>query len=108
MKGSEFKISPDTIKKLMVIGEKQGTISLKDLSLEMGLSGEDTLIFLRQIFPGGIGAEVYNRNNECMVDIDAHAIQYMLPLSPAEWIGLHQLLTNQQNPALKSLEKKIN
>ena len=49
MKGSEFKISPDTIKKLMVIGEKQGTISLKDLSLEMGLSGEDTLIFLRQI-----------------------------------------------------------
>ncbi len=107
MKGSEFKISPDTIKKLMVIGEKQGTISLKDLSIEMGLSGEDTLIFLRQIFPGGIGAEVYNRNNECMVDIDAHAIQYMLPLSPAEWIGLHQLLTNQQNPALKSLEKKI-
>ena len=107
MKGSEFKISPDTIKKLMVIGEKQGTISLKDLSLEMGLSGEDTLIFLRQIFPGGIGAEVYNRNNECMVDIDAHAIQYMLPLSPAEWIGLHQLLINQQNPALKSLEKKI-
>jgi hypothetical protein len=107
MKGSEFKISPDTIKKLMVIGEKQGTISLKDLSLEMGLSGEDTLIFLRQIFPGGIGAEVYNRNNECMVDIDAHAIQYMLPLSPAEWIGLHQLLSNQQNPALKSLEKKI-
>ena len=107
MKGSEFKISPETIKKLMVIGEKQGTISLKDLSLEMGLSGEDTLIFLRQIFPGGIGAEVYNRNNECMVDIDAHAIQYMLPLSPAEWMGLHQLLTNQQNPALKSLEKKI-
>ena len=107
MKGSEFKISPDTIKKLMVIGEKQGTISLKDLSLEMGLSGEDTLIFLRQIFPGGIGAEVYNSNNECMVDIDAHAIQYMLPLSPAEWIGLHQLLINQQNPALKSLEKKI-
>ena len=107
MKSSEFKISPDTIKKLMVIGEKQGTISLKDLSLEMGLSGEDTLIFLRQIFPGGIGAEVYNRNNECMVDIDAHAIQYMLPLSPAEWIGLHQLLINQQNPALKSLEKKI-
>ena len=107
MKGSEFKISPETIKKLMVIGEKQGTISLKDLSLEMGLSGEDTLIFLRQIFPGGIGAEVYNRNNECMVDIDAHAIQYMLPLSPAEWIGLHQLLINQQNPALKSLEKKI-
>ena len=89
MKGSDLKISPDAIKKLLVIGEKQGTISLKDLSSEMGLSSDDTLVFLRQIFPGGIGAEIYTRDNECMIDIDANAIQYMLPLSPAEWIGLH-------------------
>lgn len=107
MKGSGFKLSPDAIKKLMVIGEKQGTISLKDLSLEMGLTGEDTLVFLRQIFPGGIGAEVYSRNDECMVDIDANAIQYMLPLSPAEWMSLHQLLSQQKNPVLNSLKMKI-
>jgi hypothetical protein len=107
MKGSDLKISPDAIKKLMVIGEKQGTISLKDLSCEMGLTPDDTLIFLRQIFPGGIGAEVYTRDDECMVDINANAIQYMLPLSPAEWIGLHQLLSNQKSPALDSLKTKI-
>lgn len=107
MKGSDLKVSPDAIKKLLVIGEKQGTISLKDLSSEMGLSTDDTLVFLRQIFPGGIGAEVYTRNNECMVDINANAIQYMLPLSPAEWIGLHQLLSSQKSPALSSLKKKI-
>lgn len=107
MKGADLKISPDAIKKLLVIGEKQGTISLKDLSCEMGLSAEDTLIFLRQIFPGGIGAEIYTRDNECMVDINANAIQYMLPLSPAEWIGLHQLLSNQNNSVLNSLKKKI-
>jgi predicted DNA-binding transcriptional regulator YafY len=107
MKGSALKLSPDALQKLMVIGEKQGTISLKDLSLEMGLTGEDTLVFLRQIFPGGIGAEIYSRNDECMVDIDANAIQYMLPLSPAEWMGLHQLLSTQKNPALNSLKMKI-
>lgn len=107
MKGSDLKVSPDAVKKLLVIGEKQGTISLKDLSSEMGLSTDDTLIFLRQIFPGGIGAEIYTRNNECMVDINANAIQYMLPLSPAEWIGLHQLLSNEKSSALSSLKKKI-
>jgi predicted DNA-binding transcriptional regulator YafY len=107
MKGTGLKISPDAIKKLMVIGERQGTISLKDLSLDMGLSCEDTLVFLRQIFPGGTGAEVYTKNNECMVDIDANAIQYMLPLSPTEWMALHQLLTQQKNPSLNSLQKKI-
>jgi hypothetical protein len=107
MKGSDLKVSPEAIKKLLVIGEKQGTISLKDLSSEMGLSTDDTLVFLREIFPGGIGAEVYTRENECMVDIDANAIQYMLPLSPSEWMAPHQLLNNQKNPALNSLKKKI-
>ncbi len=107
MKGTGLKISPDAIKKLMVIGERQGTISLKDLSLDMGLSCEDTLMFLRQIFPGGTGAEVYTKNNECMVDIDANAIQYMLPLSPTEWMALHKLLSQQKNPSLNSLQKKI-
>ncbi|MBA2406029.1 MAG: WYL domain-containing protein [Bdellovibrionales bacterium] len=107
MKGSGLKLSPEAMKKLMVIGEKQGTISLKDLSCEMGLTSEDTLVFLRQIFPHGIGAEIYNRDNECMVDIDANAIQYMLPLSPSEWMGLHQLLSSQKSPALNTLKKKI-
>lgn len=113
MKGSGPKLSPEAMKKLMVVGEKQGTISLKDLSLEMGLSTEDTLVFLRQIFPGGIGAEVYTRDNECMVDIDANALQYMLPLTPAEWIGIHHLLQQASTsqlmkfPALNQLKKKV-
>ena len=107
MKGAGLKFFPDAVKKLLVIGEKQGTISLKDLSLEMGMSAEDTLVFLRQIFPNGIGAEIYSRNDECLVDIDASAIQYMLPLSPGEWMSLHQLLSQQQNPALDSLKYKI-
>lgn len=111
MKGS--KVTPEVVKKLLVIGEKQGSISLKDLSLEMGLSPEDTLVFLRQIFPNGMGAEIYTKDDVCMVDIDANAIQYMLPLSPSEWMGLHQVLGQltpfqcQKNPALASLKKKI-
>lgn len=113
MKVAGLKLSPEALKKLMVIGEKQGTISLKDLACEVGLSSEDTLVFLRQIFPGGIGVEVYQRNNECMVDIDAHALQYMLPLTPSEWMGIHQLLSQlsplqvMKNPALNSLKKKV-
>ena len=107
MKGSGIKLSPDAIKKLMVIGEKQGTISLKDLSCEMGLSTNDTLIFLRQIFPGGTGVEIHGSKDESMVDIDANAIQYMLPLTPSEWMALYQLLIHQKNPELQTLKKKI-
>jgi hypothetical protein len=107
MKAAGFKIVPEALKKLMIVGEKQGTISLKDLSSEIGLTTEDTLIFIRQIFPEGYGAEIYTAEGECMVDINASAIQYMLPLSPSEWMGLHELLKNQKNPALNSLKTKI-
>lgn len=107
------KLSPDLMKKLVVIGEKQGSISLHDLAFEIGLSPEDTLIFLRTVFPGGFGAEVYTKEDECMVDIDANALQYMLPLSPSEWLCLHQVLSQvppdqlQNNTSLNALKKKV-
>lgn len=107
MKVPAPRLAPEAMKKLMIIGSKQGTISLKDLSLEMGLGTDETLSFLRQIFPAGSGAEIYTENNECMVDIDATALQYMLPLSPSEWTALHEILSQQKAPALESLKKKV-
>ncbi|HXH74941.1 MAG TPA: WYL domain-containing protein [Bacteriovoracaceae bacterium] len=109
MSGSSSKAAPATWKNLMLLGQKQGSIKLKDLSREMDLSEEESMAFLRQIFPDGIGAEIYFQENEVWVDINANAIQYMLPLSPAEWIQLHQLLavTPASNPALSMLKKKV-
>jgi len=113
MKGSGSKLGVEVVKKLMVIGDKQGTIKLADLASEMGLSCEDTLVFLREWFPEGGGVEVYSNNNESLVDIDASSLEYMLPLSPTEWMGLHQLVGSlgpshfQKIPALKSLYKKM-
>jgi hypothetical protein len=109
MKGPAPKIAPNTWKKLILLGQKQGSIKLKDLSLEMGLGEEETLVFLRQIFPVGIGAEIYQDKGECWVDINSEAIQYMLPLSPAEWIHLHHLLLNDHSlhPVSLSLKKKV-
>ena len=107
MKVMAPKLAPEVMKKLMIVGSKQGTISLKDLSHEMGLGEEETLSFLRQIFPSGHGAEIYTHNNECMVDIDATALQYMLPLSPSEWMALHEVLAQHKEPSLASLKKKI-
>jgi len=94
----------------MVLGEKQGSIRLSDISNEMGLEDEETLSFLRQIFPVGAGIEVYHKDGECWVDIQSTSMQYMLPLSPAEWMGLHQLLSNQEtdtSPVIHSLQKKV-
>lgn len=54
--------------------------------------------------------EIYNKENECWVDIQSEAIQYMLPLTPAEWIQLHQILSNHKSietPVNYSLKKKI-
>lgn len=94
----------------MVLGEKQGSIKLTDLAMEMKLGPEETLGFMRQIFPAGTGMEVYHKDNECWVDIRSEAIQYMLPLSPAEWIQLHQILAAHKSietPVIYSLKKKV-
>lgn len=109
MNGSGPKMTSATWKNLMLLGQKQGSIKLKDLASEMGLGEDETLGFLRQIFPAGIGAEVYQQENECWVDIDANSIQYMLPISPAEWIQLHQILSQveETNPAMYTLKKKV-
>lgn len=101
---------PQILKKLLVLGEKQGAIRLKDLAREMGLQEEETLGFLRQVFPVGIGVEIYHEKNECWVDIKGDSIQYMLPLNPAEWISLHHILsehTSTENSVTNSLKKKV-
>jgi hypothetical protein len=100
----------DMLKKLMVLGQKKGTMKLKDLSSEMGLTETDALSFIRQAFPAGGGVEVYFQEDEHWVDINAEAIQYVLPLNPAEWSELHKLLMDQHktsSPALQSLKRKI-
>lgn len=96
-------------KKLLVLGSKQGAIKLKDLSLEMKLGEEETLAYLRQVFPAGTGLEIYQKENESWVDIDGSAIQYMLPLSPGEWIELHQILSKHKSEsfAAAQLKKKV-
>lgn len=98
------------LKKLMVLGEKQGAIKLTDFAREMGLGDDEALGFLRQVFPVGIGVEVYHKDNECWVDINGEAIQYMLPLSPGEWMALHKVLSEHKkvdSPVLYSLKKKV-
>jgi predicted DNA-binding transcriptional regulator YafY len=104
------KAASELTTKLQILGEKQGSIKLADLSLEMSLTPEDTLNFLRQVFPVGTGMEIYHKENETWVDIKSEAIQYMLPLSPAEWMQLHQLVATANvlpNPAFYSLKKKL-
>lgn len=100
-----------TWKKLMILGQKQGSIRLSDLSVEMGLSEEESLGFIRQVFPLGIGVEVYHQNDECWVDVNAEAIQYMLPLSPSEWMQLHEILQTASekvtSASLNSLKQKV-
>jgi predicted DNA-binding transcriptional regulator YafY len=101
---------PDVLKKLLVLGDKQGAIKLNDLAQEMGLGADETLVFLRQIFPIGVGIETYHKDGDCWIDIKGEAIQYMLPLSPGEWIQLHQILSGDQTSeslAFSTLKKKV-
>jgi hypothetical protein len=99
-----------TLKNLLIIGQKEGHISLSALSAELGgLGEEETLVFLRQVFPEQGGAQIYYKENECWVDINANSIQYKLALSPNEWIYLHSLLEKgEQELAANSIRQKIN
>ena len=103
-------VSSEVWKKLLILGEKQGSIKLNDLALEMQLNPEETLGFLRQVFPAGTGLEIYHQDKECWVDIKSEAIQYMLPLTPGEWIQLNHILTNYKSvetAVTYSLKKKV-
>jgi predicted DNA-binding transcriptional regulator YafY len=58
----------------------------------------------------GSGLEIYHKDQDCWLDIDGSAIQYMLPLSPSEWMELDQILKGQKstfNTALTSLKRKV-
>jgi hypothetical protein len=106
------KLVPATWQKLIILGQKQGAMKLHDLALEIGLPEAETLTFVRQLFPNGGGLEIYYQDKECWIDINAEALQYMLPLSPGEWLELHQILqfAEVQMPlgdGLKSLKRKV-
>jgi predicted DNA-binding transcriptional regulator YafY len=97
-------------KNLMVLGEKQGAIKLADLAQEMGLKTEEAMVFIKQVFPMGKGIDVYHKGPECWVDIKSDAVQYMLPLSAAEWIQLYHILSHHQTietSVVNSLKKKV-
>ena len=108
MKGTSPKAHP-VWNKLLLLGQQQGSIKLKDLSHNLGLSEDETLTLLKQVFPNGEGAETYLQDNECWVDMNASAIQYMLPLSPTEWMELHNVLKVHRatNSIQHSLKKKL-
>jgi hypothetical protein len=113
MKGQDPKSSSQMWQKLILIGEKEGSMKLSDLAEELELSEEETLVFLRHLFPTGEGAEVYQDGATCMVDLNADCLQYMLPLNPGEWVRLHQMLSElppavlMNSPELLSLTKKV-
>jgi predicted DNA-binding transcriptional regulator YafY len=107
------KLDAKTWNKLKVLGAQQGAMKMKDLSQELNLGVEETLAFLREIFPDGKAAEVYEHEGECWVDFSAGSLQYMLPVTPAEWTYLQKLLekapiTSWEDPSFDSLKKKLN
>ncbi len=109
MKGPSSKSTLNTWKHLMLLGRRHGSVRLKDLSQEMGLGEEETLCFLKQVFPMGQGAEIYQQDQEYWIDINAEAIQYMLPLSPSEWLELQLILDSVEpaNAVQSSLKSKL-
>lgn len=109
MKGSSPKYVAEKWKKLMVLGQKQGSILLKDLAIELEMELEGAIKFVNELFPDGAGLEIYEHEGEQWVDINLEALQYMLPLSPTEWIHLHEVISrvNDESAELCMLKKKI-
>lgn len=106
------KLIPANWQKLIMLGQKQGSIKLQDLAQEIGLQTAEALNLIRELFPEGQGVEVYHQEQEYWVDIDAEALQYMLPLSPGEWNELQQLLQFAEThmphgESFKTLKRKV-
>ena len=106
------KLDAKTWNKLKVLGGHQGAMKINDLASELNLEVEDTLAFLRQVFPDGKAAVVYEHEGECWVDFSAGSLQYMLPVSPSEWTFLQKLLekapvSSFEDPSYEVLKKKL-
>lgn len=106
------KLDAKTWNKLKVLGGHQGAMKINDLASELNLEVEDTLAFLRQVFPDGKAAIVYENEGECWVDFSAGSLQYMLPVSPSEWTFLQKLLEKApvnffEDPSYEVLKKKL-
>jgi hypothetical protein len=103
-------VSPEILKRLIQLGEKQGAVKLNELAQEMNMAPEQALTFIRQIFPVGVGIEVYYRNHEYWIDFRVDYSHYNLSLTLTEWIYLHQILSSGdliKTPVLKELRRKI-
>jgi hypothetical protein len=106
------KTSSNLWKSLSILGSQQGAMKVRDLSCQIGLSERETLIFLREIFPSGVGAEIYQKEGEQWVDFNAQSMEYMLPLTPQEWLLLREIViisgySGTQMEVYQSLKKKI-
>jgi predicted DNA-binding transcriptional regulator YafY len=99
-------------KNVCLIGAQQGAIKVSDLSEQIGLSQIETMTLLRQLFPEGTGAEIYQKDGEQWVDFSAQSMEYMLPLTPGEWLKLRELvlmssLAGEDDKVFNSLKKKL-
>jgi len=103
-------VSSEMLKRLTQLGQKQGAVKLNELADEMEMAPDEALTFIRQIFPSGIGIEVYYRSHEYWIDFRNDFSQYNLPLSLTEWISLHQIIFSSninETPAIEELRRKI-
>ncbi len=112
MKGRRPGQHSKTWKKLMLLCQKQGPIGLKVLAKELCLTEKETMDMIQKVFPQGVGVKIYYEGSEGWVDIDTKALQYVLPLNPAEWMQLQQLLFTANNKMksskiFSSLKKKV-
>jgi len=113
MKLSLVKMAPLLMNKLTYMGNGQGKVRLDQLSLEMGLSADDALELIEEIFPIGSGVEIHHQEDGSYIEIDSKSIQYMLPLSTSEWFSLNNLLANvgfdklKEDQNLRSIKNRV-
>lgn len=91
-------VSYEMLKKLLQLVQKQGAIKLNSLADEMNMAPHEALSLIRDIFPVGIGIEIYFKDHEYWIDFKNDYPQYNLPLSFTEWIQLHQIVFSSAIP----------
>ena len=112
MKGQGPKITEKAWRKFTLLGQERRTIKLSELAADLGLATQETLTFLQDVFPVGIGAEVFEKDEETWVKIEPEALHYLIPLAPAEWVELQHILSlseqaTSNKTVFSSLQKKV-
>lgn len=112
MKGHRPNPQAKTWKRLALLCQTEGQMTLGQAAHKLELGEKEAKEFILKAFPQGLGMKLHQEGEEWFVCVETEALQYILPLNASEWIELQQILLSvdkhkKASAIFRSLKRKV-